>query len=305
MNKLQMQIGGLSCSFCAEGVRMSFRRMDGVSDVNVSLAHEEVLIQYDPEKVTESELKDTLRQLGYTVRDPNKVRTFEEQEAELRAAKRKLLLVAGFTAVAAVMMIAMWSGFMQPWFKWPMLALALVTVFGPGWYILKKAAQALRRGILNQHVLLEFGVFAGLIGGFTGFVIPDFPIVDFFAVAIFITTYHILSEFTSLKVRTRASQAVRKLLELQPATARVVRDGEETEVPIEEVRVGDLVRVRPGEQIPVDGQVVEGFSGVNESLVTGESIPVEVSHEYVSVRADGHRRCNAEPAVCTARDIGG
>jgi heavy metal translocating P-type ATPase len=99
--------------------------------------------------------------------------------------------------------------------------------------------------------------------------------VDFLAVAVFITTYHILSGYTSLRLRIRASQTVRKLLDLQPPHARVIRYGREEEVPIEDVDVGDRVRVRPGEQIPVDGEIVEGFSSVDESLVTGESVPVE------------------------------
>ncbi|MFQ5798689.1 MAG: heavy metal translocating P-type ATPase [Bacteroidota bacterium] len=275
MKKLQVKVGGLSCSFCAETIRKAYSRIDAVSDVNVSLAHEEVLIQHDPERVTEAELKDTLRQLGYTVRDPKKVRTFEEEEAELQREKRKLLIAAGFTGTAALLMIGMWLGFRQPWFKWPMMGVALATVFGPGWYILKMAVQSLRRAILNQHVLLEFGAFAGLIGGFAGFFVADFPIADFFAVAVFITTYHILSGYTSLRVRTRASQAVRKLLDLQPPMARVIRDGVEEEVPIEDVQVNDRVRVRPGEHIPVDGEVTDGNSSVDQSLVTGESIPVE------------------------------
>lgn len=275
MQKLQCKVGGLSCSFCAESIRKAYSRIDAVSDVHVSLAHEEVLIQYDPEGITESELKKTLRQLGYTVRDPQKVRTFEEEEAELQREKRKLFFAAGFTAMAALLMMGMLLGYRPQWLPWLMMGLALATVFGPGWYILKMAVQSLRRAILNQHVLLEFGAFAGLIGGFAGFLVADFPIVDFFAVAVFITTYHILSGYTSLKVRTRASQAVRKLLDLQPPMARVIRNGKEEELPIEDVEVGDRVRVRPGEHIPVDGEVVEGFSAVDESLVSGESIPAE------------------------------
>lgn len=273
--KLQVKVGGLSCSFCAESIRKAYRRIDAVRDVKVSLAHEEVLIQYDPEKITETTLKTTLRQLGYTVRDPKKVRTFEEEEAELRRKKRRLIIAAGFTGTAALLMNSTWLGFQQPWFKWPMMGLAFITVFGPGWYILKMAVQSLRRGILNQHVLLEFGAFAGLFGGFTGLFVPDFSIADFFQVAVSLTTYHILSGYMSLRVRTRASRAVRKLLDLQPPMARVVRDGKEEEVPIEDIQVGDRVRVRPGEQIPVDGEVVDGVSSVDESLVTGESIPVE------------------------------
>ncbi|MBI2350407.1 MAG: metal-transporting ATPase, partial [Deltaproteobacteria bacterium] len=130
---------------------------------------------------------------------------------------------------------------------------------------------------LNQHVLLEFAAFAGLTGGALGFFFPDFPSPDFFGVAVFVTTYHILSQYTSLLVRTRASQAVRKLLSLQPDTARVIRYGQEKEVPIAEVQTGDLIRIRPGAQIPVDGEVIEGESAVNESFVTGEPLPREKS----------------------------
>ncbi|MFQ5894114.1 MAG: HAD-IC family P-type ATPase, partial [Nitrospinota bacterium] len=255
--------------------RKADARIDAVDDVHVSLAHEQVLIEYDQEGVTKAELEETLRQLGYTVRDPRKVRTFEEQEAEVREKKGKLVLSAGLAGTAVFLMLSMWLGIRQPWVRWVMLGLALATVFGPGRFILKMAVQSLRRRILNQHVLLEFGAFAGLTGGVAGFILPDFPSADFFAVAVFITTYHILSDYTSLKVRTKASQAVRKLLDLQPPTARVVREGKEEEVPIEAVRVGDRVRVRPGEHIPVDGEVVDGASGVDESLVTGESIPAE------------------------------
>ena len=136
---------------------------------------------------------------------------------------------------------------------------------------------SLRRGILNQHVLLEFGAIAGLAGGFLGYVDPAFPVPDFLGVSVFVTTYHLLSGYVSALVSTRASQSVRKLLALVPPSARVARDGEEFLVPLEQVRPGELVRVRPGESIPVDGAVAEGASGVDESLVTGEPTPVEKS----------------------------
>lgn len=275
--KLHIKVGGISCSFCAESIRKAYRRIDAVKDISVSLAHEEVLIQYDPENITEIELKNTLHQLGYTVRDPKKVRTFEEEEAELRREKWRLIIAAGFTGSAALLMNSTRLGFHPQWFPWPMMVLALVTIFGPGWYIFNMAVHSLRRGILNQHVLLEFGAFAGLFGGFAGFFLKNFPITDFFQVAVSLTTYHILSGYLSLRVRTRASQAVRKMLELQPPMARVIRTGSEDEVSIENVKVGDHVRVRPGEHIPVDGEVVDGVSVVDESLVTGESMPVEKS----------------------------
>jgi heavy metal translocating P-type ATPase len=275
MEKLQLKVGGMFCSFCAESINKALSSMQGVAEVKVSLAHEEVLIRYEPEKVTETEIKQVLRQLGYTIRDPRKVRSYEEEEAELHREKCRLIIAACFALLAALLMLSMWLGARREWFPYAMLALALANVFGPGLYILKMAAHSLRRGILNQHVLLELAAFSGLAGGFAGFFVEGFPIADFFGVAVFVTTYHILSGYTSLLVRTRASQAVRRLLALQPAVARVIRNGREEEVPIEEVKKGDLVRVRPGESIPVDGEVVKGASSVDESLVTGESMPVE------------------------------
>src|SRR5713101_3575655 len=115
------------------------------------------------------------------------------------------------------------------------------------------AWQSLRRGILNQHVMLEAGAFAGIVGGLIGLIDrpAGYPTAPFFAVSVLVVNYHIFSEFLSLLVKTRSSQSVKQLLDLQPETARVVRGDAEREVPISEVVVGDVVRIRPGERIPV------------------------------------------------------
>ncbi len=285
----------MACSFCTRTIQRAYRRVDGVHEVHVSLAHEEVLLRYDPTRVSPERLRETLRQLGYTVRDPRKVQAYEEQERELQRERQRLLVAGALTGLSALFMGLMWTGLaprlgLHRIMPTLMPVLALATVFGPGRYILSMAYHSLRRGILNQHVLLEFGAFAGLTGGTLGllgryFQIPAlmYPAADFFAVATFVTTYHILSGYVSLLVRTRASQAVRRLLALQPDTARVVRGDQEVEIPVDQVRPGDLVRVRPGEAIPVDGVIVEGTSSVNESLVTGEPLPVtkEVGDEVI------------------------
>ncbi|HEV2021894.1 MAG TPA: heavy metal translocating P-type ATPase, partial [Terriglobales bacterium] len=160
----------------------------------------------------------------------------------------------------------------RPWIAG---ALALTLIFGVGLHIVRMAVMALRRGILNQHVLVEFGAFAGLIGGAVGLALqpPNYPTVAFFSVAVMVLAYHIFSEWLSLIVKTRSSQAVKKLLDLEPDVAHVVRDGKEQDVPLEQVRVGDLVRVRPGSRIPVDGTIESGESDVDEALVTGEPLP--------------------------------
>ena len=160
---------------------------------------------------------------------------------------------------------------------WAVGALALAMVFGLARHIAAMAVQSIRRGILNQHVMLEAGALAGIAGGLIGlnFQPEDYPTAAFFAVSVLVATYHLFSEWLSLLVKTRSSQAVKRLLDLQPDTASLVRDGQTRAVPIAEVSVGDLVRVRPGERVPVDGRVHAGRSAVDQSLVTGEPVPVD------------------------------
>ncbi|HUG40672.1 MAG TPA: heavy metal translocating P-type ATPase [Longimicrobiales bacterium] len=285
LSTLQIKVGGMSCSFCAESIRKAVGRTQGVEEVHVSLAHEEALVRYDPGRLEASRIHDTLRGLGYTVRDPRKVQSFEEQEAIMRQERRNLFVAASFATVLVLAMAAMWLDLwqMRPWHIYTAFVVATYVFFWTGRHILRMAWGAARRGIANQHVLLTAGALAGYIGGLLGSPIPftgwngfyGFPAVDFYGVVVFLTTYHLLSGFVSLKVRTRASRSVRKLLGMQPPTARVVRDGHEEEVAIEEVRVGDRVRIRPGEKVPVDGDVVEGRSAVDQALVTGEPIPAQ------------------------------
>lgn len=276
MQNLQLHIGGMACSFCSQSIEKALNRKDGVGNVGVSLAHERVLVEYEEDRIDASELKQIMLDLGYTIRDPDKVKAFEEQLEELKTHRTRLLVASVLTLAALAVMAMMWAGIMAWWHPWAAFGLALATMFGPGWYIKKKAWQSLRRGILNQHNLLEFGAFSGLAGGIAGFYNPVFPATEFFGVAVFITTYHILSAWSANKVRARASQSVRKLLDLQPDTARKVdKDGNEQRVEISSLEIGDRVRIQPGENIPVDGEIAEGRSGVDESIVTGESIPVE------------------------------
>lgn len=273
--KYQVKIGGIACSFCKETIEKACRMQRGVQSVHVSLSHEEALVVYDPAITDKRAIDKTLNDMGYTVRSPENVKAFEEQQEELKLARKHLAFALVLTLISLGLMILMWSGIRQVWFRWIMLILALSTMFGPGRHIKKKAWQSLKRGILNQHNLLEFGAFSGLVGGFLGFFNPQFPIADFFAVSVFVTTYHILSAYVSMLVRTKASDAVRKLLELQPETATTISNGIEVLKTVNQLKIGDIVRVRPGERIPIDGMIIRGESTVDESIITGESIPVD------------------------------
>ncbi len=282
---LQLKIGGMSCSFCTGAIARALSRQRGVVEVHVSLAHEEALIRYRPEEIEPGEIARILRSLGYLVRDPHKVAAFEE-EAELhRRERRDLFSAACFALLLVAAMAGMWLGLwpMRPWQAWVAWAIASYVFFWNGRRIIRMAWGAARRGITNQHLLLAIGAIGGYLGGLLGTSLPvfgwqgfaGFPPIDFFAVVVFLTTYHLLSGYVSLLVRTKASQSVQRLLALQPETATVLRDGGEREVPIEEVVVGDLVRVRPGERLPVDGIVEAGRSAVDQALVTGEPMPEE------------------------------
>lgn len=272
-----IKIGGMQCSFCVESIRKAYVRMDGIVDISINLSHEEAMITYEPNIINKSQLDDTMRNLGYSVRDPKKIRSVEEEQEELKYHRNQLLLASGLTSIALGFMIAAWSGYGQSWFRWIMLPLTLIMIFGVGGSILKMAFASIRRGIFNQHVLMEFGAFGGFIGGLIGFYKPidaSWPMADFMGAAIFITTYHILSGYVSLVVRTKSSRSIMKLMDLQPSTARLIVDGVEKEVLIEEIKKTDNVIVKPGESIPVDGIIIEGESSVDQSLVTGEPIPV-------------------------------
>jgi len=184
---------------------------------------------------------------------------------------------AGLAVAGAALFWLRSSGILGNLTPWIVALFALILVSGLGKHILLMAWQTVRRGILNQHVLVEIGTFAGIAGGIIGLStsLPGYPTAAFFAVSVMVLTYHIFSEWLALIVKTRSSQAVKKLLDLQADLARIVRNGKDETVPLGEVKKGDRVRIRPGERVPVDGEVVEGHSGVDESLVTGEPVPVE------------------------------
>lgn len=340
--RIRAHIGGLHCSLCTGTIERALGKRPGVDKVAVSLTHEQALIEFDPKVAKAEDLLQTLKDIGYTISDPRKVRSFEEEENALIHERGRFiaglamsiaamglagypvgsawfwlcvfsiaslvvfsfvvlrsfgfvsaLLGSSFLAISGAGIYALQlSGFFGALTPWLAGALALTLIFGIGGHILRMAYMALRRGILNQHVLVEFGALAGIAGGILGLALqpPEYPATAFFSVAVMVLTYHIFSEWLSLIVKTRSSQAVKKLLDLEPDVAFVVRDGQEREIPLEQVQVGDLVRIRPGSRVPVDGEVQSGESDVDESLITGEPIPVEkqVGSKIISGSLNGH-----------------
>jgi len=205
MARLQLKIGGMHCSFCSQSIERAYQRTDGVRKVSVSLAHEETLIEYDETLVDEKTLEDTLRDVGYTIRDPDKARAYEQQAEELADKRRRTLQGALASGLVAAAMVAMRLGFVLPfWGVYVAGALAAWVLFRVGLHIVHMALAGLRRRIFNQHVLLLFGAVGGFTAGILGLFIPGFPALDFFAAAIFLMTYHLLSGWAATKVRARS-----------------------------------------------------------------------------------------------------
>ncbi|MCQ3979706.1 MAG: heavy metal translocating P-type ATPase, partial [Anaerolineae bacterium] len=273
--KLQMKVGGMHCSLCTASIRKAVGRLDGVQSVQVSIAHEEALVEYDPARVSASEIEGALEDLGYSVHAPDQAEIFAQEERELQMARRKAIVASGLVLAASVLMvIALVAG---PTLLGAVLmgVLALYAALGPARFIIMRNGwQSIRRGILNQDVLVSASALGGLLGGFVGLTVPTVPAGGFFGATVFVLAFHLIGGYVSVLVHVRASQSVRRLLALEPQTARRIEaSGNEVEVPLERLAVGDLVRVRPGERIPVDGVTVTGASAVDESLVTGEPLP--------------------------------
>lgn len=273
--KLQLKVGGMHCSLCTNSIHKALERMDGVQSVQVSIAHEETLVQYDPQRVQALDIQEALEDLGYTVHEPDQAEIFAAEEQELALAHRKALIAGILLAVASIIMLTRKVVGPSLYLALPMGALALLTALGPARFIIAQNGwQSIRRGILNQDVLVSASSLGGLIGGFVGLAVPGFPAGGFFGATVFVLGFHLIGGYASVLVHVRSSQSVRRLLDLEPPTAtRVESDGSEVTISIEELIPGDLVRVRPGERIPVDGLVTEGASAVDESMVTGEPIP--------------------------------
>jgi Cu+-exporting ATPase len=281
--QLQVTVGGMHCSLCTESITDGLERMNGVEDADVSIAHEEALVRYDPAQVDEAEIWGLLQDLGYEPSQADYEQRFEKEQADLAAARRKAGSAGGLlVGVSALMAGNLFLPELTtiPVYAYAIGILVLGTFVGPARAIIfRNGWQSLRRGILNQDLLVSVAATGGLVGGFIGLVTPAFPADGFFGATVFVLAFHLIGGYAAVKVHVEASQSVRQLLDLEPTTAHKIDvDGTETDVPREELATGDRVRVRPGERIPVDGTVISGTSAVDESLVTGESTPQE-KHE--------------------------
>ncbi len=283
-DSIDLAIGGMTCAACVAHVEKALGKIPGVIDVNVNLATEKASVNYLPGATGLTEFRAAVAQAGYEVlgRADTDVEPAErardlddEAEQKMAVARRRMLIAWAFTAVIILWMIPdMFFGI-----HWPnmmvmhvgMIVLAMPVLFWVGRKTYSSGIRAALHGYANMDTLITLGTGASFLTGPAAFFAP---VANYAGVAAMIMAFHLTGRYIEESAKGRASQAIRKLLELGAKTAHVERDGIEIEVPIEAVEVGDILIVRPGDKIPTDGIVASGESAVDESMATGESMPV-------------------------------
>ncbi len=297
--RVTFPIKGMSCASCVRRVENVLSRMDGVHRASVNLATEKAAVEYDPSVVSAADLQQAVRDAGFQV---EALEQQEDEDRERTARERSLRrLVLDFTVAVFFTILVLigslphmyppWAGYAPVILTEPLtlLVLTALVLFGSGWRFFAGSYTALRHRTADMNVLVALGTTTAWVYSAALTLFPDyltelgFPYHIYYDAAAVIVTLILLGRLLEARARGKTSEAIRKLMGLQAKTARVVRDGEEVDIPIEEVMVGDVIRVRPGERIPVDGEIVFGRSAVDESMLTGESIPVgkEVGDEVV------------------------
>jgi len=287
-----LPIKGMTCAACVSRVQRALEALDGVISVSVNLATERATIEYVPTQVGIREFKKAVRDAGYDVLSVERGEDIvekekREREAHYRGLKRKV--ATGAVLALPIFLLGFWDKLgLGALFEIPRQANFLLQFlletpiqFWIGWQFYTGALSAARHRTTNMNTLIAVGTSAAYIYSVTATFFPSvFEIAGYeahvyFDTAAAIIVLILLGRTLEARAKGHTSEAIKKLMGLQPKTARVVRDGNEMDVPIEEVEIGDLVVVRPGEKIPVDGVIKEGYSSVDESMLTGESIPAE------------------------------
>ncbi|MGE5381421.1 MAG: heavy metal translocating P-type ATPase [Methylocystaceae bacterium] len=277
--KIELKISGMSCAACVTRVEKGLGKMAGVKEASVNLATETAQVIYWPGQLTEQDLIAEVRHTGYDASVITSAEDVlgEEVNTELIRRQRMLWFSALLSIPFLIIMIGHMSKVSLPaWLVSPItqLILASLVQFIAGAPFYSGAYHALINKSANMDVLVALGTSAAYFYSLGSVLSMSHPHLYFEVSAILITLI-LLGKYLEARAKGRTSDAIRKLIGLQPKTARVIRGDKETEIPVAELIVGDVVIIRPGERIPVDGVVVEGYSAVDESMLTGESVPVD------------------------------
>jgi Cu+-exporting ATPase len=285
-----LPIEGMSCASCVIKVEKALQKVPGVVSASVNFATEKATVKYEPTETTLEAMKRAVRAIGYEVHEEKTHSHHKSAEAKFdhmhhhdereSALKQRFIVSALLTLGIFVLMYSPWFGLqlgisMEVSF-WLQLLLATPVQFWGGWQFYKGAWASGRHGSTDMNTLIALGTTAAYgYSLFYPFLTGHWHFEPYFDTSVAIIVLILLGRWLEARAKSHTSDAIKKLIGLQAKTARVIRDSLEEDIPIEAVRVDDLVLVRPGEKVPVDGIVVKGVSSVDESMLTGEAIPVE------------------------------
>lgn len=280
-----LKISGMSCAACAARIEKKLGKMEGVQKAVVNLASEKAAVEYDSSLIKVQDMIKAVEALGYGAERAEEVgadREKEQREKEIRRLRLELIVSAVLSSPLLFAMVLMLFNADLPPFHDPYFQLAAATPvqFIIGFRFYKNAYFALRAKSANMDVLIAMGTTAAYFFSiYNAFFAPmEHGVMMkelYFEAGAVIITLILLGKYLEAVAKGRTSDAIKKLMGLQAKTARVIRNGEELDIPIEEVEVGEIIIVRPGEKVPVDGKILDGNSSVDESMLTGESLPVE------------------------------
>jgi Cu+-exporting ATPase len=302
-SKITLEVKGMHCAGCVALVEKSLKAQPGVIDAVVNLTTEKALVQYQPQSISPEKLVDAVNATGYRAAvfsEDGRPQSSVEEEKEYLQARRRMQFAWWLTIpVIALMLPEMFLGHGDGAWPNPVVHTVFLFIFGaavvfwPGAATLRSAWKSGTHGGANMDVLIAVGTIASLATGALSLFIP---IANFAGIAAMIMAIHLTGRFIEARARGRASAAIKKLLELGAKTARVIRHGGEFEIPIEQLTSGDVIIVRPGEKIATDGKVIDGQSAVDESMVSGESLPVEkkVGDRVIGATVNLHGRLVVE-----------
>jgi len=274
-DEVELSVSGMTCGSCAARVQRTLSKRDGVEEAQVNFATARATVRFDPAQVSLDELVSAVAKGGYVLSpiEASGDAGGEDAEAAVQAMWLRRLLVAWPLGLVVLALSLFYMD--RPWARWGAFALTTPIQFWAGYPFLRQAAMRARARQASMDTLISMGTLAAYF--FSAYQVAFGPSHSdhYFDSAALIIAFLLLGRYFEARAKGRASRAIRKLLELGAKEATVIVDGQERTVPIEAVHVGDLLRVRPGEKIPVDGEVVEGESAVDESMLTGESVPVD------------------------------
>ncbi len=277
-------IKGMHCASCVSLVEKALTKVDGVTEANVNLANQKATFTFDPSKVNDEHIKKAVSGVGYealVAQEVSQEKEEEDKKKQLRDLKLRVLmsLVLGSLIVWGSFPYLM--DFALPFLKnfYLQMILATPVQFWAGWPFYRAAIPAFKHRVANMDTLIVIGTTAAFLFSVAVTFLPKLvetvgiEAMPYFDVSTIVIGLILLGRYFEAKAKAGTSEAIKRLLGLQAKTARVVIDGKETDLPIDQVVIGHILRVRPGEKIPVDGEIIEGESSVDESMITGESIP--------------------------------